>query len=79
MDIEMNEKTMTETTLCDCNFKCLHNDLAGCCEVENCNNALVIYLKCLGSKYCTYKKFIGFSSFRCTCPTRMATYNKLEI
>jgi hypothetical protein len=79
MNIEIDEKTITETTRCDCNFKCLHDYLDRCCEVEKYDNALLIFLKCLGSKYCIYKKFMGFSSFSCTCPTRIAIFNKLAV
>jgi len=79
MEIEIDEKTLTETTLCECNFKCLRNGMDFCCKIENCNNALSISLKCNGSKYCQYKKFIGFSTHMCTCPTRLAVFKKNKI
>jgi hypothetical protein len=80
MEIEIDEKIVTETILCDCKFKCLHNVLTGCCEVEKWNsNELIIFIKCLGSQFCVYKKFLGLSSFMCTCPTRIGIFNKLAI
>lgn len=76
MNTEIEAKKLAETTLCESSFKCLHNYPEGCCEVEKCNYGLMILLKCAGSKYCNYKKFIGFSSFKCTCPTRIAIFQK---
>lgn len=77
MVIDIDEKTLTKTTLCECKLKCLQNDLNSCCNVDNNNNnELTIFLKCFGSKYCIYKNSIGFSSFICKCPTRMEIFTK---
>jgi len=80
MKIEIAEETIKETTQCECKFKCLQNVWNSCCEVEGCNNnALVIFIKCIGSQFCIYKRSLGFSSFTCTCPTRIGIFKKLAI
>lgn len=80
MEIEIDGKTITETTHCDCKFKCLHNVMNCCCEIEKWNNnALIIFIKCLGSKFCIYKRFLGQSSYKCCCPTRIGIFNKFAI
>ena len=80
MSIEIDEKTITETTLCECKFKCLQNVSNGCCEVEKWNTSgLIIFIKCIGSQFCTYKRSLGLSSFKCTCPTRIGIFNKFTI
>lgn len=78
MRIEIDEK-VEETTLCECKFKCLQNELDGCCLIEKYDDNLNIYIGCSGSKYCNYKKALGNSSFKCTCPTRIKIYNKYGI
>ncbi len=80
MKTDLDERTKTETTKCECSFRCLQNVKNCCCEIEKWeNNALIIFIKCLRSQFCIYKKFLGFSSFNCTCPTRIGIFNLLAI
>ena len=76
--VRVDESRVSKTTRGGCRFECLYDGLNGCCEVEKCNDTLKILLKCMGSKYCVHKKFIGFSSYACTCPTRIASYKERE-
>lgn len=75
--IRIGGRSISKTTAGGCMFECLHDGLNCCCEVEKCNDDLKILLKCKGSKYCIHKKFIGFSSYACTCPTRNALFKEM--
>ena len=67
MEIEIDEKIIAKTTNCKLKFACLQNDLKSCCKVEECINNKVLFIKCLESKYCSYKMSFG-NSFMCTWP-----------
>ena len=79
MNIEIDEKTITETILCKKNFECLKNDKKVICKVENGINEGFFITKCIDNQICSYKKSIGYSPFQCTCPTRKEILNKYGI
>jgi hypothetical protein len=78
MKIEIDEKIIAETTLCERNFECLNNYTNRSCKVENYIIEKVFYIKCLSNNTCNYKRLCG-NSFMCACPTRIEIYKKYGI
>ena len=70
MKIEIDEKVITETSLCKKNFECLKNDKEVICKVEPSVYERILITKCLDNRLCNYKKSFDYSPFQCTCPTR---------
>ena len=79
MNIEINEKVITETILCKKNFECLKTDKHRICKIETSISDGFIITKCLDHRYCTYKKSFEYSPFQCTCPTRKEILFKYKI
>jgi hypothetical protein len=66
--LEINEKIIQQTTMCNKNFACL-NGSHPCCSVERSCGHQALFIK--GSDCdCLYKISFGFSSSICTCPVR---------
>lgn len=75
--IKIKNKTIKSTTKCHQNFACLENpDIV--CEVENCIQDGVCFIKHDESTNCNYKFPFGDSYF-CTCPIRIEIYNKYRM
>ena len=79
MNIEIDEKILTETILCKKNFECLKNDNHVICKIEIAINDKFLITKCVDNRFCSYKKSFGYSPFQCTCPTRKEILNKYRI
>ena len=74
MKIKIKSKTIKNTTKCNQNLACLENpDIV--CEVENCIQDGVCFVKYDASKNCNYMIPYGYS-YICTCPTRAEIYYK---
>ncbi len=73
--MEIDEKIIADTIRCEKNFKCLSGNMNVYCQVENCINNEVHFIKCINKLNCSYKMSFG-DSFICTCPTRKEIFNK---
>ncbi len=73
--MEIDDKIIAETIRCEKNFKCLSGNLHVYCQVENCINNEVHFIKCTNRLNCSYKMSFG-DLFICTCPTRKEIFNK---
>jgi len=73
--MEIDKKIIANTLDCHKNFDCLNTEKHVLCEVENCINEKVYFIKYLGKSLCRYKMSFGDSSL-CNCPTRKEIFNK---
>lgn len=76
--MDIDKKTLKQTTKCEKGFDCLLRDDHVYCKVENCVSDEVHFVKCLNEEYCVYRMSFG-ESFICNCPTRKEIYNKYGI
>lgn len=76
--MDIDKEILDKTTQCDKGFICLNNKDHVYCQVENCVNDEVHFIKCLSDKYCNYKMSFG-KSYICNCPTRKEIFNKYKI
>lgn len=76
MKIEIDEKILTKTNLCEREFSCLQNGANDCCKVEHFYANRYLFVKCIDSKRCSYKTTHNGSVNRCACPTRIEIYKK---
>ena len=72
MKKEIPENIIKETTLCEKLFDCLNSEDHVYCNVEECINDKIHFIKCLHNDYCIYKIPFG-NSHCCRCPTRKET------
>jgi len=75
--IEIDEKTLKETTKCDRDFICL-SDIRQICLINNCVAGTVHFIKCEHDVNCNYQIPFG-NLFVCSCPTRKEIYNKYNL
>ena len=75
--MEISKEILEKTTNCDRNFECLNGGSIHC-EVENCVNKEVLFVKSSSTENCPYKLPYGYSNI-CTCPTRKEICNKYGI
>ncbi len=76
--MEIDKKTISVTWNCPRDFDCLNSDSHVYCNVENCINKKVLFVKYVGKSFCNYKMSFGNSSI-CTCPTRKEIFNKYRL
>jgi len=76
--MKIDEKIITETTLCERNFECLNNNKNSSCKFENYMSEKVLFIRCPSNRTCNYKRSCG-NSFMCACPTRIEIYRKYGI
>ncbi len=78
MTLKIDEKIIRETTRCDRKFLCLKTPSNIYCQVKDCINEEVLFVKCEDTIICNYKMSFG-NSFVCNCPTRKEIYNLHKI
>lgn len=78
IDLEIDEKTLHETSQCHRDFTCLTNNDKACCEVEKCLARNILLMKNLDKEYCNYRMFAG-AYVVCGCPTRKEIYKKYNL
>jgi len=79
IELEIDEKTLNETTQCHRDFSCLTNNDRACCEVEKCLARNILLMKSLDKEYCNYRMFAANSYVVCGCPTRKEIYKKYNL
>ena len=78
MDIVINEETLSETTKCEKDYSCTKGKWGELCNVEDCVNGKVHFIKCANEEYCSYQHSFGYEP-TCSCPTRQEIYNKYNV
>lgn len=74
MKYDISDKVICNTKDCNKGMSCLLSDDYALCEVVDCVNNKVHFIKCLDKKYCTYKMSFG-NEFICNCPVRKELFN----
>jgi hypothetical protein len=77
MDIKVDDNILQKTTKCKNNFSCLAGETP-ICNVENCIDNKIHFIKCVSNKLCNYRVPFGYSDV-CTCPVRKELYNSYKI
>lgn len=78
MNIHVSADVMRATTKCQKDFSCLDGKNRTCCEITDCVNNEVIFVKCKHSPSCPYQQRFG-NEFVCNCPIRKEIYIKHKI
>ncbi len=77
MNISISESARNAATRCKKKFSCL-KDKKKCCEVEDCINDSVLFVKSTYNPSCPYQQLFG-NEFICNCPVRKELYDKYRI
>lgn len=77
--MDIDEKTIKETTQCRHNMDCLKNEEHHCIKtkVKDCIEGKLHFMHCTDYS-CTYRMHYGNSEI-CHCPIRKEIYNKYKI
>jgi len=76
--LEIDEELLRKATKCYKNFSCLDCERRDMCKAEYGISKDFIFVKRDGSPYCDYRIFYGDGTI-CSCPVRVAIYNKYHI
>lgn len=77
MKIKISDETIKKTKSCNKSFGCLKNEKHVLCQVEDCVNEEVYFIKRLYTDKCDYQISFGNSCF-CSCPVRTEIYKKYK-
>ena len=79
MAIEISQETRDTTTKCHKDFSCLTGQSACLCRVVNCVDDVIHFVQDPAGSGCPYLEQWGLSTQYCSCPTRMAIYNRYGV
>lgn len=71
--MKVPQKILNDTKKCNKNFKCLNNPNCRC-EVTDCINGKLLFVKFTCKEFCKYEMDFGGSSV-CNCPTCRYLHN----
>jgi len=77
-NLEIDEELLKKATKCHKNFSCIDCENRSMCEAEYAISKNFLFVKRNGSPYCEYRMFYGDGTI-CSCPVRLAIYNKYHI
>ena len=63
---------------CKKDFSCLNVESRDCCEVTDCVNGEILFVKNKYKPCCLYQEPFG-SEFTCNCPVRKKLFEKYKI
>jgi len=78
MDFAVSEQVLEKTTKCEHDFSCLESGRCGAepmCEADHASALTVLHLKGKSPASCSYR-MQSLQDPMCTCPTRLAIYDK---
>jgi len=78
MKYMISKNILKDTTKCRDNFACLRGDKHCICDIDDCSNGNVHFIRPLGNNMCEYKMAFGYS-FTCNCPVRKEMYNLYRV
>jgi len=76
--LEIEEELLRKATKCHKNFSCLDCEKRDMCKAEYAISKDFLFVRRNGSPYCEYRMFYGDGTI-CSCPVRVAIYNKYRI
>ena len=77
MNISISERARNAAKRCKNKFACL-KDKNTCCEVDDCINDSILFVKSTYNASCPYQQLFG-NEFICNCPVRKELYDKYRI
>ena len=77
-DLKIDKAVLHKTTNCIFNFTCLTGEKTCLCDVVDSNEEDIVEIKTMPSISCKYCVSLESASY-CTCPTRVAVYNRYNM
>jgi hypothetical protein len=74
--MDIDEKIIEKVTKCEKLFACLSNNKHKYCKISACVDDEICFINDNEMKTCNYMEGYFGSVKRCTCPVRIAIYNK---
>lgn len=77
MKLKISKDILKDTTKCRRDFICLLGERECLCEVEDCINYTLCFIRAGDCGFCDYKIFFE-DVFICSCPTRNEIYRSYK-
>lgn len=79
MKFSIRKETVSGATRCNDNFSCLKGSSTCLCEVEDCADGKIHFIKPANLDFpCEYQSPFGYV-FTCNCPVRKEIYNVYQV
>lgn len=75
---DVSDEAKQASTECKHGFSCLEGNQKAPCEMEECVDRTIHFVRYLNEGVCPYQQAFG-NGWACTCPVRKELYNRYKV